>query len=62
MDDIKPSRWYYALAAIIVVIGGLVFFLYLFSSLNDVGKGLTQISVPGDSDLLLQDGKYTVFY
>ncbi len=62
MDDIKPSRWYYALAALVVVAGGLIFFLYLFSSLDNVSKGLTQITVPGNGDLLLQNGKYTVFY
>lgn len=61
MDDIKPSRWYYALAVLIIVAGGAVFFSYLFSSLDNVNKGLNQIIVPGSGDIILQSGKYTVF-
>ena len=62
MDEIKPSRRYYALAALVVIVGGLIFFLYLFSSFDDISKGLTQITVPGSGDLILRDGRYTIFY
>ncbi|MGA9099619.1 MAG: hypothetical protein WB392_11885 [Methanotrichaceae archaeon] len=62
MDDIRPNRWYYALAALVVVAGGAIFFLYLFSNLDNVSRGPTQITVPGSGDLILQDGKYTIIY
>ena len=51
MDDIRPNRWYYALAALVVVAGGAIFFLYLFSNLDNVSRGPTQITVPGSGDL-----------
>ncbi len=63
MDDIKPSRWYYVLAALIFIAGEAVFFSYIFSNLGGIGEGLTQVVVPGNSDLNLSEaGKYTVFY
>lgn len=62
MDDIKPSRWYYCLAVLIFIAGGVIFFSYLFSSLGDLSEELTQIVVPGSSDLVLGAGKYTIFY
>jgi len=63
MDDIRPGRWYYALAALIFIAGETCFFLYLFSNMGSIGEGLTQVVVPGNSDLVLSEtGKYTIFY
>lgn len=63
MSDIKPSRWYYVLAALIFIAGEAIFFSYIFSNLGGISEGLTQVVVPGNSDLNLSEtGKYTVFY
>jgi hypothetical protein len=63
MDDVRPGRWYYALAALIFIVGEACFFIYIFSNLGSIGEGLTQVVVPGNSDLVLYEtGKYTIFY
>ncbi len=61
--DVGPSRWYYALGAVIVVVGIAYSTTYLISGLSGMVSELQQIPAPGDSDLLLhQAGEYQVFY
>jgi len=67
---IRPSRWYYGLAALTFVVGCLLATLIfgfgvtnLVSSIDVVGSGLTQVVVPGTTTLTLSEtGRYTVFY
>lgn len=60
---ITPSRWLYAIAVAIMVIGVAFFVIFLFSSLQNITKNLTQVVVPGKQDIeLSESGKYTIFY
>lgn len=61
--NIKPSRWYYGLAILVFIIGGLLFAWFLFRNLNGLAERLTQVIAPGKTDITLSEpGKYTVFY
>jgi hypothetical protein len=65
---IKPSRWFYVLGFAVLVVGPIVFSIFLFSSLLSNVSSLTQmpsiqVIVPGASDIILSEtGKYTIFY
>lgn len=62
-QNIKPSRWYYALAAIVFIIGSALFGWFLFNNLSGLTDRLTQVIVPGTTVITLKEpGKYTVFY
>jgi len=61
--EIRPSRWYYALAVLVFVGGFVALGLFLWKNLSGVTEGLQQVVVPGKVDLALaKPGKYTVFY
>ena len=65
MDEqtIKPSRWFYVLAVLVVVIGFAIFGLLLFKNLSGITDSLIQVVVPGKTDITLPEaGKYTIFY
>jgi|GEM_PF-469677 len=58
-----PSRLFYALSALILVIGIASFIFLLVSSLKGIDKSLARIAVPGKYDVnLVQTGKYIIFY
>ena len=61
---IKPSRWFYLLGIAVFIIGGVLFGLFIFSSLgNFAAESPIQVVVPGRSDIELPEtGKYTIFY
>lgn len=62
-SSIKPSPWYYALAALIIIAGMAMSFQLLMSGLGSITEGLTQVIVPGESSLdLPAAGEYTIFY
>ncbi|NPV62114.1 MAG: hypothetical protein HPY61_05690 [Methanotrichaceae archaeon] len=62
-SSIKPSPWYYALAALIIIAGTAMSFQLLMSGLGSITEGLTQVIVPGESSLdLPAAGEYTIFY
>jgi hypothetical protein len=62
-SSLGPSRWYYALAAFIVVAGIALFISTLMSGLGSLGNDLQQVVVPGSSDIMLSEvGEYTIFY
>lgn len=60
---VTPSRWFYLLAAGVLV-GGMVFFgVFLLTQSKGLSKSITQISVPGTSILNLnKTGDYAVFW
>lgn len=62
-QEIRPSRWYYGVAALVVVVGVAGFAWFLFKNLSGLGESLQQVVVPGRADLeLTEPGQYTVFY
>jgi hypothetical protein len=62
-SDISPSRWYYGLSVLILVVGLSAFVWLLFSSISGMAGGLIQVVAPGSADLDLGEvGEYTIFY
>jgi hypothetical protein len=60
---IKPSRWYYSLAALIFLAGCGVFVLVLIRQSKSLSGSLVQILAPGQMELnLTEAGSYTIFY
>jgi hypothetical protein len=58
-----PGRWYYGLAALIVVAGIALSISSMISGIGGLGSDLQQVVVPGNIDLSLsQIGEYTIFY
>lgn len=59
---VKPSRWYYALAAVVLVIGVVGMVALLLSGLADLEGHLQRVILPGRHELTLAEpGGYTVF-
>lgn len=68
-EKLKPSRWFYVIGIVILIVGPVVSSAVLFSSVfSNVGNMAaelqsTQVIVPGSGDITLQQtGKYTIFY
>jgi hypothetical protein len=62
-ENIKPGRWYYALAALVFVTGCILFGLFLGSKLRGLSSSLRQIVVPGVTEITLTEpGNYMIFY
>ena len=57
-----PGRRWYAVAAGIFVLGMGAFALFLFTKLKDLGSELEQVVVPGEAELALDPGTYTIFH
>ncbi len=58
-----PSRAYYGLAAVVFLAGMAFFALFLFKGITGIEKNLTQVIVPGEREVLLQEpGNYQIFY
>jgi hypothetical protein len=60
---LRPSRWYYAVAAAVFLAGcGSVAF-FLLGHMERLRSSLVQVVAPGEKELnLMQPGDYTVFY
>jgi hypothetical protein len=68
-QKLKPSRWFYVVGIVILIVGpvvsSVVLFSSVFSNLGNMAAEIqsTQVVVPGSSDITLQQtGKYTIFY
>jgi len=62
-SNVLPSPWYFGLAILIIVVGFSIFAWVLYSSFSDMDSRLSQLVVPGSSDLdLKESGEYTIFY
>src|SRR5215212_501664 len=58
-----PSRIWYAVAAVLVIMGLVLFPGFLWSRIRDLGGALRQVVVPGVADLALEEtGEYTIFH
>lgn len=65
MDNevIRPSRWFFALAALVFVGGWVGFGVILLTNMSGMGRKLKQVVVPGRTEITLRDaGSYTIFY
>jgi hypothetical protein len=62
LDARIPGRGWYAAAIGVFLIGMAAFAVFLVLSLSRIGDGLTRIVVPGQFDMPLETGGYTVFY
>ena len=59
----RPSRIWYALAGLLVLLGIALFSQFLVSRLQDLGGELRQVVVPGAANLTLGEaGEYTIFH
>lgn len=59
---IRPSLWYCLLGVPFLLIGGALFVYFLFHGLLHLTDTLTQVVVPGKTELKLEGGRtYTVF-
>jgi len=62
-ERIYPSRWFYALAALVFIGGWVGLGVILFMRLRGTERRLQQVVVPGRAEITLPDvGNYTVFY
>jgi hypothetical protein len=65
---IKPSKWFYVVGIVVLIVGPVVSSVFLFSTIfSNLGNMAeipsVQVVVPGSSDITLsQEGKYTIFY
>ncbi len=62
-SNILTSIWHFGLAILIISVGFGTFAWVLYSSFSDMDSRLSQLVVPGSSDLDLKEpGEYTIFY
>jgi tRNA A37 N6-isopentenylltransferase MiaA len=64
MDDprMTPSRWYYVLAALVLVGGLGLYWEVLYKGLSGMGDKIQQVLAPGRTELTLREpGNYTIF-
>ena len=60
---IRPSAWWFALPAAVLVIGAVAFALVLVDGLMGITDGFTQVVVPGQAEVTLDEpGTYTIFH
>ncbi len=63
MNNTGPSRWFYGLAVVIALAGSAVFIVFLLGSLGGLTKGLKQVVVPGNYEMMFEKtGTYLVYY
>ena len=61
--SVKPSKWLYGLAVLVVLVGIVLFAVILFSGIASTTRGLTQVVVPGQRTIDFEKaGNYTIFY
>jgi len=62
-QTIKPSRWYYGLAVLVLCAGVGIFVFLLIKGLSEITDKLTQMEAPGTAEMTFSEaGKYTIFY
>lgn len=67
-NKIKPSKWFYVIGIIVLIVGPVISSIFLFSTVFSTINNFTeipsiQVVVPGKNDIRLPEaGKYTIFY
>jgi hypothetical protein len=62
-NAIKPSRWYFALAAAVIVGGAGLFAWVIWKGVSSIPSKVQQVVAPGETDLTLPaPGNYTIYY
>jgi hypothetical protein len=57
-----PGRKWYAVAVLIFLAGMAVFAVFLFMTLSKFADNLVRVTVPGQAELPLDPGTYTIFH
>ncbi|HUU67442.1 MAG TPA: hypothetical protein VMW57_09230 [Methyloceanibacter sp.] len=57
-----PGRMWYAAAVLVALAGFAVAGYRVYSSLDDLMRGMAQVVVPGEAVLALEPGRYTIFH
>jgi hypothetical protein len=60
--DSGPSRLWYLLPLVVVIAGMACMGAFLSNRLSGLGDSLVQVVVPGDAELTLDPGSYTIFH
>jgi hypothetical protein len=62
-EAIKPSRRYYVLAGLLIVVGVALFVVTLWRGISSIPSKVQQLVAPGKAELTLaKAGDYTIFY
>lgn len=57
-----PGRKWYALAVLVFLAGMTVFAVFLFARLSKLGDDFVRVTAPGQAELTLAPGGYTIFH
>lgn len=57
-----PGRKWYAVAVLVFLAGMTVFALFLFARLSKLGDDFVRVTTPGQAELSLDPGAYTIFH
>lgn len=62
-DNIRPSKGFYFLGAIVIIIGVILFVTQLVSTIKSYSSNSHRLVAPGISEVKLEEaGTYTIFY
>ena len=62
-EPIKPSRAYYLLALLVLVVGVAAFIIFLIKGIGGITDKLVQMEAPGTAEMeFAETGTYTIFY
>ena len=57
-----PGRKWYAVAVLVFLAGMTVFAVFLFARLSELGDDFVRVTMPGQAELPLDPGPYTIFH
>ncbi|MDT4966447.1 MAG: hypothetical protein QOJ64_1184 [Acidobacteriota bacterium] len=62
-QSIKPSRAYYLLALLVLIVGVTAFVIFLIKGIGGITDKLVQMEAPGTAEMnFAEPGTYTIFY
>jgi hypothetical protein len=62
-QKIRPSRWYYLIAAALIAAGGLSFYKIVVAAIHTMDSGLTRGTFPGElTATFAAPGNYEIYY
>jgi hypothetical protein len=57
-----PGRKWYAVAVLVLIAGTVLFAVFLSARLSKLGDDIVRVTVPGQAELTLEPGSYTIFH